>query len=64
MLAGTGSMLTEAEIITLARYYGTRASYGIPTDVLRAAVQESLRKANFENFDELRKALMLRDPEK
>jgi len=57
----TGGMLTEAEIITLARYYGTKASFGIPTDILRAALQESLRRANFEQFDELRKALKLRD---
>jgi len=64
MQAQTGGMLTEAEIITLARYYGTKAAFGIPTDILRAAVQESLRRANFESFDDLRKALMLRDPEK
>jgi Ca2+-binding EF-hand superfamily protein len=59
-----GSMMSEAEVITLARYYGARASFGIPTEVLRAAIQESLRKANFENFDELCKALKLRDQER
>ena len=62
--AQTGGMLTEAEIITMARYYGSKASFGIPTDILRAAVQESLRKANFEQFEDLRKALKLRDSER
>jgi hypothetical protein len=64
MMAVTGSMMTEAEIITLARYYGGKPEDDIPLDVLRSSVQESLRRANFENFNDLRKALMLRDPEK
>lgn len=56
-----GDQLCEQEIITLARKYALETKKEYDYQSIAAAVQDHLRKHNFELFQKLREALVSSD---
>ena len=59
-----GSLLSEHEIITMARYYSDTRDVKLSLETLVAIVQEQLKKNAFENFAKLQEGFLQHDTDR